>query len=444
MANNRTIKMLTASFRGIEFRVRSERQTNGGRRLILHEYLNSNTVFIEDIGEIPPRFSVDAFVHGSDWLEKKDALIQALNAEGFGRLVLPSFGALRVQAFDYSIDQSQTSLGEVRFSLSFAVGRKLPGPTASLKTSEDVFQSGDNARLVLQNVLENNWKVPGSSNNVLTAIYDWTSISTDVLTATQNLLTSGVIGETRTAINNFIISLPNLIKLPATLAQRIGTGVPGDLGIFSLISAGLVGGAGLVAMTEFCSFGSGLLVNSIDIRNDVPNENNTIVGNFNIPLWEENTAQRIDRNDNRLSAVNFTRVNSLVIAYEQAAANEYSTAIDIQNTREALESIHDQLMRIDVQDRDIIQSDPNVREAVEDVRIASLEILDQKEQRTFVLTEVNYGAPTSAFLIAYNLYSERLNTVQDLEDRSILIRGLNPEQKVDQMFGDITTLQRRQ
>lgn len=436
--------MLPASFRGVEFRVRNEIQTNGGRRLILHEYLNSNTVFIEDIGEIPPKFSVDAFVHGSDWLEKKDALIQALNAEGSGRLILPSFGALEVKAFDYSVDQSQTSLGEVRFSLSFAVGRRLPGPTATLKTAEDVFQSGDNARSVLQDVLEDNWKIPETQNNALTAIYDWTSVSTDILTATRNLLTSGVIGETRAAVNNFVTSLPNLINLPTTLAQRIGAGVSGDLGIFSLISAGLIGGSGLVVMTEFCSFGSGLHSNSIDIRNDVPNENNTIIGDFNIPLWEENTFQRIDRNDNRLSAVNFARVNAMVIAYEQAAAREYSTAVEIQNAREELESIHDQLMRIDVQNRDILQSDPNVREAVEDVRISSLEILEQKEQRTFVLTEVNYGAPTSAFLIAYNLYAEKLNTVQDLEDRSILVRGLNPEQKTDQMSGDIVTLQGRQ
>lgn len=444
MANNRTIRMLAASFRGVEFRVRSENQPTGGRRLIIHEYINSDTVYVEDIGEIPPRFNVDAFVHGSDWLEKRDALVQALNTSGSGRLVLPSFGILEVSALKYSIDQSQTSLGEVRFSLSFAISRRLPGPTTTFKTTEDVFQSGDNARLVLQNVLEDKWEIPKTQNNAQTAIYDWTSVSNDILTTTQNSLTFGIVGETRTATNNFIINLPSLINSPTTMSQRIGAGVTGNLGIFSLISAGLVNGVGLVSMLGFCSFGSGLVVNSIDIRAEISNENNTIIGNFTIPLWNADTAQRIIRNNNRLLIVNYTRINSLIISYEQAAAKEYTTATEIQTTRENLESIHDQLMRIDVQDRDIIQSNPDVRKAVEEVRIASLEILEQKEQRTFVLTEVNYGAPISAFLIAYNLYAEELNTIQNLEDRSLLIRRLNPEQKVDLMSGNITSLQRRQ
>ena len=444
MANNRTIRMLPASFRGVEFRVRSENQSTGGRRLIIHEYINANTIYAEDIGEIPPRFSVDAFVHGSDWLEKRDALIQALNVSGPGRLVLPSFGALEVYALKYSINQSQTSLGEVRFSLSFATSRRLPGPTTAPKTAEDVFQSGDNARLILQEVLEYKWTIPETQNNVQTSIYDWNTVSDDVLAVTQNLLTSEVAGETSVAVNNFNSNLPNLVNQPETLSQGIGAGVTGNLGIFSLISAGLIDGIGLSVMLDFCSFGSGLLVSSIDIRNDVPNENNTIAGNFVIPLWNADTAQRIIRNNNRSLTVNFTRVNSLIISYEQAAAREYNTAIEIQTTRENLESTHDQLMKIDVQDRDAIQSNPDVREAVEEVRIASLEILEQKEQRTFVLTDVNYGAPISAFLIAYNLYTEELNTVQDLEDRSILIRELNPEQRADLMSGEITTLQRQQ
>src|SRR3989304_6773530 len=107
-----TQRLAQASWRGVVFSVRSEDLPSGGRKTALHEFPNSDERFVEDLGEIPQRFTVTAFVHGLDWLERGQALENALRTAGPGRLVLPTFGAWTVWALPYSKTASQTSVGD--------------------------------------------------------------------------------------------------------------------------------------------------------------------------------------------------------------------------------------------------------------------------------------------------------------------------------------------
>ena len=79
-----TSQLLPSSFRGVSFKIRGEVLPEEGRKIVLHEYVNSSARFVEDLGGIPSRFQVNAFVHGVDFRERSDALRAALNTKGAG------------------------------------------------------------------------------------------------------------------------------------------------------------------------------------------------------------------------------------------------------------------------------------------------------------------------------------------------------------------------
>jgi prophage DNA circulation protein len=76
------------SFRGVPFFVDASRLA-GGRKVIEHEYPLRDTTFVEDLGRRGRVISVEAYLIGDDYIEQRDRLLDALEAEGPGRLVLP-------------------------------------------------------------------------------------------------------------------------------------------------------------------------------------------------------------------------------------------------------------------------------------------------------------------------------------------------------------------
>ncbi|MEM7674700.1 MAG: DNA circularization N-terminal domain-containing protein, partial [Myxococcota bacterium] len=133
MSDPLTQQLSAASFKGVQFFVRSEEQTDNGRRIVLHEYPNSDTRFVEDLGLVPTKFSVDAFVFGENYQDAQRELESVLNEEGPGQLILPTFGGFEAYALPYTVSAGQTEVGEVKFKLSFALGRPRAGPARGPK-----------------------------------------------------------------------------------------------------------------------------------------------------------------------------------------------------------------------------------------------------------------------------------------------------------------------
>lgn len=424
-------ELLPASFKNIPFYVRSERLTEGGRRIILHDYPNSNERFVEDLGRIPPKFSVTAFISGPSFLNQADQLEKALLEKGAGDLVLPTLGKLRVFASTYSKDASQVSVGEITFELSFVTGKSISGPVRSPVTVETVYTQGDLARNDLGNALEDKWTEPKDTSNVLTAIYDLEQCarSTDALLKSLKNVASV------DSINEFIgFNAPSIVRSAAYI-KRVFVDQ-----LWQTISVGLSGGSGLASLIGLTQFGALLSLSLSDIRSARTPSGSTT--STLIPTWPATTGARVIRNDNRLTLVNIHRVAALICAYEQAADKTYQTEGELDATRLALENEHQRLMREDTDDRDLPQSQSAVRRAVEDMRLSTLSVLDQKEQSAFELTSLTLNVPRSAFVLAYDLYAEEFTSTDQLNDRAITLRGLNPEHPADKLHNDIMVLQR--
>lgn len=131
-----------ASFRGVAFLVDADKSP-AGRRTVLHEYPQRDTPYVEDMGRRTRQFSLTAFVIGPDCLDKRDALLKALETAGPGELVHPWYGTLKVVAGDSDVSHAHAEGGVVRFELSFTEAGELAYPTGQINTSQRVASAGD-------------------------------------------------------------------------------------------------------------------------------------------------------------------------------------------------------------------------------------------------------------------------------------------------------------
>jgi len=114
------ISLLAGSFNDVPFLMRSERNTEGPR-IAIHEFVNSDSRFVERIGTIPPRFEIQALVHGSNVITLRDSLRNALKNKNQNRLSHPYYGVIDVSVAPYIISTRDTEKGQVLFEMTFLV-----------------------------------------------------------------------------------------------------------------------------------------------------------------------------------------------------------------------------------------------------------------------------------------------------------------------------------
>ena len=444
-------QLLRASFKGVEFEIRNEAITEAGRRVILHEYPNSDERFVEDIGQIPPKFRLEAFVHGRDFLVRAEALRAALDEEGAGPLVMPVFGNFTANALAYSVDASQNTVGEIKFHLEFATSRRTPGPSRSLPDIEDIFELGDAARTAVQSSLATAATVPGTAYEGRVAEHDVSQLSLILRRVTTGLVVVDQAAKYAEKLDLLDRDRANLVRDGARLSENLVQGDIADPGAWQRLSLGIRESdpeATFDAAQRLLSFGSDLSRQVTDFAEDA---SRSLTGGESlplfpiqtgIPLWTADTAQRVQRNQNRTNFVQANRVAALIFFYERAAAADYTTEDQVISIRERLAQGFDAVMRTGFADASSIQSNSAVRQAVDDTRFAALQVLDQKQQVSPGITTVDLAAPRSAVTLSYALYAENLTTPAQLDEQAETINRLNPAQPATAIEGEATILER--
>lgn len=440
---SRIDNLLRASFRGVTFSVRSEVQTDGGRKIVLHEYPNSSERFIEDLGKIPPRFRVTAFVHGQNFQSQSVALSNALEEEGVGRLVMPTFGAVDVSALPFRRDASQTEVGIIKFDLEFAVGRPARAPFAATATSETVFTLGDTARQTIEEQLGDLWIPPISNANKQVAQFDIRQVLSGVSDAFSSSSSVDLTGDVLDSVENVTRNTGSLIRDGSSLSQSLLTGAGDSLGLFQAVSIAQEAGAGYRSAVSLFNWGSDLTLQLGNIfRSSVVNNPFfSTLGVRTIPFWPSTTRQRTTRNTNRQSMVDNVRINSLVVAMEQAAASDFQTATEVVEVRQEIEDAYQLIINQDGADHSRLAGRPEVRTAVSNTRLATLSVLSNKQQNAFRLVDVdNIGGP-SVPVLTHRLYAETMTNPDILNTRIQTIRSLNPNRSAVNLGGEATVLQ---
>ncbi len=442
-----TQQLIQASWRGVVFSVRSEDLPTGGRKTALHDFPNSDQRFIEDLGKIPPRFTITAFVHGLNWLERASELERALNEAGPGRLVMPTFGIYTVWALPYSKTASQTSVGEIEFSLEFATSRDAAGIIASVPAPEMVFAAGDTARSAIGRAFGGIFSAPGDSLGFGAMLSDVTSACNETFSAVSTLMNAESLGEMTGAIRGLLGNAGGLLGDPIQLGLEF-FGIEEDaLGLWQIVSEGLDTLTAVSSLLDFAkNFGNNLALIQSDFDSDstvAPVSSNNFTESTSSPvtgisLWAPTTEDRIDRNDGRTAIVESNRLASLVAAYEQASNGDYQTIDQIQTVRAEIEDVYSVMMQVDAQDVGSVPANSEVREAMSELRIRALSVLDQKAQSAWLTSQIIRTGGLTAPSLTYLLYAESLTN--DLDERTLQVRQLNQQVSAVSMSGELTVL----
>ena len=439
MADAYTQRLGQASFKGVVFSVRSEDLPTGGRKTALHDFPNSDQRFVEDLGEIPPRFTITAFVHGLDWLERAQALENALREAGPGRLVMPTFGAFTVWSLPYSKRASQTSVGEIEFSLEFATSRAVAGIIESAPVPELVFAAGDTARGSIGDAFSTLFVSPADSLGFGAALYDISSAANGIATTVSNLLAADSLSELTVALRDVLGNAGPLLQDPARLALEF-FGIDDDApGMWQIVSEGLDTLSAVSLLLDFANqFGNNLALIQTDIDSGA-----TVAPVSDISLWPATTPDRIDRNQARSVMVDSNRLGALVTAYEQAANADYQTTGQVQVVRTNLEDTFAEMMRVDAQAVNSVPANREVRAAMDDLRIRALSVLDQKAQSAWLISQITRVAGISSPSLAYLLYAESLTDSEALDSRAAQVRQLNADKSAVALTGELNVLRGR-
>jgi prophage DNA circulation protein len=121
------------SWRGHGF-VMDAAPTKAGRRVAVHEYPYRDTVWAEDLGKLPRRFQLTAFLVGDDCYQQKFAMINACEQLGVGTLVHPTLGSMQVVCLDFSTTDRRDRGRYVEIEFEFIAAGDTPFPSSGAAT----------------------------------------------------------------------------------------------------------------------------------------------------------------------------------------------------------------------------------------------------------------------------------------------------------------------
>lgn len=125
------------SWRGVGF-VLDAGETHAGRRLAVHEYPYRDTAWAEDLGKLPRRFNVTAFLVGDDVYSQRDQMVTACEQAGSGTLVHPTFGSVEVVLLDFTVTDRRERGRVVEVAMQFMLASDVRFPSSAISTADAI------------------------------------------------------------------------------------------------------------------------------------------------------------------------------------------------------------------------------------------------------------------------------------------------------------------
>lgn len=432
MDDVRTKQLKPASFRGFSFLCPEESVSITGQKYAIHDYPNSGKRYAQPLGPLPPDFEVSATITGDDFLQKALNFERVLKIEGPGQLVLPHQGILNVVALPYGKNYSQKSVGVVTFTLRFTISNANEVPAQASTSKEDVYQSGDETRLSMQNTFQDQYEAPTDRTNVFTSANDYRR---SIVNSIQNYTAKTIVQNSKLQkiVRDIQTDLTTLIRNPIQLGEKL---ILGNIilknGLFSTFS---------VLFSEVTSlFGGGKpsadSALTLSKFGEDFKDNGTTQSNSGLPLWSNDTGSRVQRNKNRVLMLEGVRVNSLILGFEVAANFDYETSDDIAAVVGTLETVYNDLFLSD-DDNSIYANDNDFKLLLDTMKTQCYEVLDQKAQQVYSVGTFMVRGRQSVTNLAYKLYAESLQSPSDLQNIIQRLVQLNPSQNPIEFSGNI-------
>lgn len=225
-------RFVQGSFRGVPF-VTQQRERVGGRRIALFEFPFRDLPSGEDLGRRAREATIDCFVHGADYMDRRDALVDALEAFGPGTFVDPWTGEqLQVFAEDFRWSESTDEGGMARFTILF----REAGIEKALSSSIDTATLARSTAASLSSDLPANFADRFSIDKAAGFVEQAASdlVGAVAIAAELGASTSGGIGQALRAFESGLRLLPGgtaaLLRAPLSLGQTL-------IGLVATVSA---------------------------------------------------------------------------------------------------------------------------------------------------------------------------------------------------------------
>lgn len=216
-------QLRAASFRGVVFHVQTE-EMSGGRKTVVHEYPLKDEPFAEDMGRKSRGFTLDGFVIGPNYMASRDQLINALESQGPGALVLPYKGERKVACLDFRVRETVDDGGMAMFSMEFVETPAQPTqPSAAVLSSSIVVTRADAVTAALSEAFGAAFSVlrqPQFAINSLTAILQDAARGLDsalspIISSAQDLASF------KRSVLDLIGTAESLLRTPDVLAADV-------------------------------------------------------------------------------------------------------------------------------------------------------------------------------------------------------------------------------
>ena len=379
-----------ASFRGVPFLVNTETKS-GGKKVVSHEYVNNDERFVEELGKLPPSFTVQAIVHGEDAIQRRLDLERVLDIEGLGDLIHPIYGNIKVKSTTYSVTSRQNDTGRFDFSINFETSKVNITVEPDIVTNSAVSNSAKQARESLNNALEDGYIDPQT-------------VSTRNSLADRFISVLDSVNENISAVVNPIQD--NIATFTSVVNEAITE-------VNTVVSQGVKLKSSLEAVYE-----SALAVVSTPQSLYEAWKDLTGFGSANT-IGEINTVYRLNSENDQALMDEHTRITALINIYEATVYSDFQTDEDIDTANAFIDNTFTELMRnydqvIPQSDQNITESmnilaqNTDVRNSMSELRTITLKVMEQKEKNIWKVVDIDPGFSSMA-LISYRYYGNLSN-----------------------------------
>lgn len=438
--------ILNAEFKGVNFFVEKESLPKFGRFLKKHEYPNTSEQFVEDVGGFPTEFEIEGFVIGENSKDQLNALINACNEKGPGKLVLPYFGEFLMYAGECSVSAEPYKDNErIDFKAYFCASRAESGLIPDVATETQVLANSEIARIVIKDSIENNF-TPNKFDALASKIAqsDFIQIIKDINKLIRFIPDMGQ-DTILNSLNLVSSAIGDLINDSAALADWLN----GDNGLYTLLSTGLLGEGNYY-----------LLSTILDLSNSYEDKQTTSISLLNLqsisfsddlesfdlsggPYWNDDTEIRKLRNEQRRILNEIHRYNLLLLAYETFCSAEFNDDKQAIQAKIDIENAYKKLVHPDNYDR-ITDFSVDCFELLNKTRLLSLAASQNSQVIKYKVQKENnpfyYGS--SILCLSYISQAEQLNNENDLLSLTETMRNAN-QRKTYLISGEFTVLRRQ-
>jgi prophage DNA circulation protein len=220
-------RLQKASIDGVPFLFRT-RKKDFGRKTVTHEFLNSNSRYVEDLGEFPGVYEIEAEISdtsASAYKRKKEKLEDVLNKAGVKKYIDPFYGRINVVAEVSSVSEAISELNVAKYTLNLKKSDLNIFPTSKAGKKSFLNKLKDRLTADQKAFFDDVYDAAQTGiegfNDAKDALEDLTT-NIDSIVSTIN----GVADEVADFVNDiqdFQNSISSLIQTPGNLSTRLNT-----------------------------------------------------------------------------------------------------------------------------------------------------------------------------------------------------------------------------